>query len=172
MPATTALTIWAYGILFYFISFVLVTNAAMSLPCQKCHHLPPTHSLYHPAPPASFKWPKKCTGHVVWAYGNFIQIFFMLINFFLQMPPCHYHTNDAATHRTLTPIYFSFFAFIFLFIFCSLFFILIVLLPCPSCFAWGRFYLSYFILTDMYLFMTNMYIFKTDIYLFKRHVFI
>ena len=58
---------------FYFIliSFVFVTSATTSLPCQQCHQPLPTHSLYYPAPPASFKWPKKCAGHVVWAYGDF-----------------------------------------------------------------------------------------------------
>ena len=64
--------IWAYGILFYFILFVFVTSATTSLPCQQHHHhLPPTHSLYYPAPPASFKWPNQRAGHIIWAYGNF-----------------------------------------------------------------------------------------------------
>ena len=66
--------VWAnsnFYFLFHFISFIFITDAAMSLPCQRHHHPPPTHSLYHPAPPALFKWPKQHAGHVIWAYGNF-----------------------------------------------------------------------------------------------------
>ena len=102
--------VWANGNLFHFISFILITDTAMSPLHQQCHCPPPACSLHHQQcrhQPFTHSYiiqlhlhcsngPNDMSRHVIWTYS--ILFYFCVIHFNYRC--CHVATAPTTTLLT------------------------------------------------------------------------